>query len=281
MLMFLFSQAESQLVTVGTNVKNFFSELDIIGDALPQSSVDKKQGAAPDSFMVRKTDDVLGIKSPVGIDGGRDDGVHIGSVESVKSISSGLLMEEIDDGIETKKFQLQTSDKKDSGNANQEIGLDSEAKFLIPASDDVGGCYSFMETEDRSRDLVDMSSKIADDTLLPDVFNMEILCKKSAAGIEPCPADTSAISGLSNCKYFMVKQKKQNLLFLLVMHSLTFCVAIGNGAANLTTSATEPEGLELYDSSDESEATTPLPESGNSSFHRFFFNIFMHYIASS
>lgn len=65
------------------------------------------------------------------------------------------------------------------------------------------------------------------------------------------------------------------------MHSLTFCVAIGNGAANLNTSATEPEGLELYDSSDESEATTPLPESGNSSFHRSFFPIFMHYIASS
>lgn len=265
MLMFLFSQAESQLVTVGTNVKNFFSELDIIGDALPQSSVDKKQGAAPDSFMVRKTDDVLGIKSPVGIDGGRDDGVHIGSVESAKSISSGLSLEEIDDGIETKKFQLQTSDKKDSGNANQEIGLDSGAKFLIPASDDVGGCnsfkdtedrstklvdmsskvsdekidssntnqeigldsgakllipasddvggcYSFMETEDRSRNLVDMSSKIADDTLLPDVFNMEILCKKSAAGIEPCPADTSAISGLSNCKYICLSIT-QYLLF--------------------------------------------------------------------
>lgn len=263
--MFLFSQAESQLVTVGTNVKNFFSELDIIGDALPQSSVDKKQGAAPDSFMLQKTDDVVGIKSPVGTDGGRDDGVQIGSVESVKSMSSGLSLEEIDDGIETKKFQLQTSDKKDSGNANQEIGLDSAAKFLIPASDDlggcnsfkdtegrstklvdmsskvsddkidssnanqeigldsgakllipasddVGGCYSFMETLARSRNLVDMSSKIADDTLPPDAFNMEILCKKSAAGIEPCPADTSAISEISNCKYICISIT-QYLLF--------------------------------------------------------------------
>lgn len=65
------------------------------------------------------------------------------------------------------------------------------------------------------------------------------------------------------------------------MHSLNFCVAKGNGAANLTTSSTEPELLELYDSSDESEATTPLPESGNSSFHLSFFPIFMRYIASS
>lgn len=65
------------------------------------------------------------------------------------------------------------------------------------------------------------------------------------------------------------------------MHSLTFCVFIGNGAANLTTSAIEPEGIELYDSSDESEATTPLPESGNSSFQRSFFPFLMHYTASS
>ncbi|XP_024199586.1 uncharacterized protein LOC112202807 isoform X1 [Rosa chinensis] len=257
----LVKQAESQLVTVGANVKNFFAELDLIGDAVPQSSVDKKPGAAPGTSVVQKTDDAVSIKSLEGTDGGCGDGVHIGSVESVKSVSSGLSLEQVSDN--------QTPDKKDSINANQEIGLDIGAKLLIPASDDVGECNSFTEAEDRSTNLVDMSSKFSDEKKDSSNANEEIGLDSGAKLLIPALDD---IGGFNS--FMETEDRSRNLVDLcskisddmrlsnaLEMDILCKKSTAGNTAANLPIFATEPEGLELYDSSscDESETTMHFP----------------------
>ncbi|XP_024199593.1 uncharacterized protein LOC112202807 isoform X4 [Rosa chinensis] len=254
----LVKQAESQLVTVGANVKNFFAELDLIGDAVPQSSVDKKPGAAPGTSVVQKTDDAVSIKSLEGTDGGCGDGVHIGSVESVKSVSSGLSLEQVSDnqtpdkkdsinanqeiGLDIgAKLLIPASDdvgecnsfteaedrstnlvdmsskfsdeKKDSSNANEEIGLDSGAKLLIPALDDIGGFNSFMETEDRSRNLVDLCSKISDDMRLSNALEMDILCKKSTADL----FDLVQVILQLICPYLQQSPRGLNCMIVLVV----------------------------------------------------------------
>ncbi|XP_050370253.1 uncharacterized protein LOC126788320 [Argentina anserina] len=209
----IMKQAESQLVTVGTNVKNFFSDLDVIRDVLPQSSVNKTPGAAPDTYVVQTTNDAVDVKSAVGSDGGHGDEVHIGSVEADTSVASGLSLGQIDDI--KKLFQLQTPDKLNASNADQDIG----AQLLVPASDYVGDCKSVMEAEDRStnlvdmynedqdigldsgakllipapddigaeertRNLVDMSSEIPDETRLSNALEMDNLYKKNTAEAE-------------------------------------------------------------------------------------------------
>ncbi|XP_004293932.1 PREDICTED: uncharacterized protein LOC101291799 isoform X1 [Fragaria vesca subsp. vesca] len=263
----LMKQAESQLVTAGATVKNFFSELDLIGDALPQFSEDKKPGAAPDTSVVQKIDDAVGFKSLVGSDGGHGDKVHVDSVELVKSISSSL--EQIDDYIE-KKFQLQTPDKIVSSNANQEIGSDIGTKLLIPASDDVGGCKSFMEREERSTNLVDMSSTFSNDKKDSSNANQEIGLDSGAKLLIPASDQLDDIGGF---KFSMeTEEGSRNLVDMSSKISdetrPSNALEVDNPckkstAANLPTSATEPDKLELYDGSscEEAETTMHIPRS--------------------
>ncbi|KAL6201366.1 hypothetical protein ACLB2K_025080 [Fragaria x ananassa] len=258
----LMKQAESQLVTTGATVKNCFSEFDLIGDALPQFSEDKKPGGAPDTSVVQKIDDAVGFKSLVGSDGGHGDKVHVDSVELVKSISSSL--EQIDDYIEKKKFQLQTPDKIVSSNANQEIGLDIGNKLLIPASDDVGDCKSFTEREERSTNLVDMSSTFSNDKKDSSNANQDIGLDSGAKLLIPASDQSDDIGGFN-----FSMETEEGSRNLVVMSSKiseetrpSNALEVGN-PSNLPTSATEPDKLELYDGSscEEAETTMHIPRS--------------------
>lgn len=177
--------AVSQLETFCENVENLLSLSEPVGDSLSQSSVDIEEGAASDSSLVQNATYENRDKRS------SDDGVHLGSVEFVKTISCGLSLEETND-IKVNKFQLDVI-----YHASQEIELGGRDNMLVPALDDVGGYNSLAETDYRSSNHTDMSSNISDDIQFSDFVNLVEPCKRNPAGIRSCPADALSIS---NCK---------------------------------------------------------------------------------